>query len=65
MEFIAGDVRGGWLPFRCRGGGTRVEGRRWMSHESRDWRGLRRALEVIDEHSYGSADGLGYGCFVA
>jgi hypothetical protein len=65
MGFTAVDVREDSLLFRLRGSYTRVEGRGWMSLESRDWRGLCRALGVTDERGYGSAYGVGYGCSVA
>jgi hypothetical protein len=62
MEFTAGDVRGGWLRFQRRVRGTWVDGRSWLSHESRDWHGLPCALEVTDERGYGPAYGVGDGC---
>jgi hypothetical protein len=65
MEFTAGDVREGWLPFRSRGGGTRVDDQGWLSHESRDWRWLQRVPEVSDEHSDDSARSVGDGWSVA
>jgi hypothetical protein len=65
MGFTAVDVRGGWLRFRLLVQCTWVDGRGWLSHESRDWRGLLCALEVTDERGSGSAYGLGYGCAVA
>jgi hypothetical protein len=65
MGFTAVDVRGGWLRFQLRGDNIRVDGRRWLNRERRDWRGLRCALEVTDERGYGSAYGVGYGCSVA
>lgn len=61
MGFTAVDVREGCLLFRLRAGNMRVGDLGWLSHESRDWRGLRCALEVTDERSYGSAYGVGYG----
>jgi hypothetical protein len=65
MGFTAVDVREDSLLFRLRGRYIRVEGRGRRSHESRDWRGLRRAREVTDERGYGSAYGVGYGCAIA
>ena len=65
MGFTAVDVREDSLLFRLRGGYTLVEGRGWRSHESRDWRGLCRALGVTDERGFGSAYGVGYGGSVA
>jgi hypothetical protein len=61
MEFTAGDVLEDWLSFQSRGGGTRVAGRRWLSHESRDWRGPQRVPEVSDERWDDSAYGVGDG----
>jgi hypothetical protein len=65
MGFTAVDVREDSLLFRLRGRYTREEDRGSGCHESRDWRGLRRALEVTDERGYGTAHGVGYGCSVA
>jgi hypothetical protein len=65
MGFTAVDVREDSLLFRLRGGCTREEGRGWRFREGRDWRGLRRALEVTDERGHGTAYGVGYGCSVA
>ena len=65
MGFTAVDVREDSLLFRLRGGYTQEDGREWRSHESRDWRGLRRALGVTDERGYDPAYGVGYGCSVA
>jgi hypothetical protein len=62
MGFTAVDVREDSLLFRLRGRYTKAVGRGLRNHESRDWRGLRRALEVTDERGYGTASGMGYGC---